>query len=164
MARRTTVDADMRVASFQQWVDACDVHFFPAPALGQLCATGLQQALKYRHGPPHEEISSSHIDATHKSNFRSTQLRGRELRGLKKMRTRGLDLPFSHDHEEHVIEAWGPKAYAAKPTLPKPALPKPTLPKPTLPTVLRTFPRCPIQLMLDDRGGMDRARPFWRPR
>jgi hypothetical protein len=53
VARRTTIDADMRVASFRQWVDACDVHFFPTPTLGQFSATGHQQAFKYRHGSPH---------------------------------------------------------------------------------------------------------------
>ena len=49
VARRTTVDADMRVASFRQCVDACDVHFFPTPTLRQFSAAGHQQVFKYRH-------------------------------------------------------------------------------------------------------------------
>ena len=39
----------MRVASFRQCVDACDVHFFPTPTLRQFSAAGHQQVFKYRH-------------------------------------------------------------------------------------------------------------------
>jgi len=34
VTRRTIVNADMRVTLLRRWVDACDVHFFAAPALG----------------------------------------------------------------------------------------------------------------------------------
>ena len=41
VARRTIVDADMRVPSFRQW-RACDMHFIPAPTLGQFGEAGHQ--------------------------------------------------------------------------------------------------------------------------
>jgi hypothetical protein len=49
LARRTIVEADMRVGTFRQWVDVCDTHFLPAPTLGQLRDAGHHQPLKRRH-------------------------------------------------------------------------------------------------------------------
>lgn len=39
-ARRAIVDADMRFVSFRQWVHDCEMHFSPAPALGQFSEAG----------------------------------------------------------------------------------------------------------------------------
>ena len=42
VARRATVDTDICVTIWWKSVDARDVHFLPAPALGQLSAAGHQ--------------------------------------------------------------------------------------------------------------------------
>jgi hypothetical protein len=69
----TIVDADMRVASFRQWVDVRDMQFFPAPTLAKINEAGHQKARTHGHWAhlTSEGGDLSHIFATHKSNFRS---------------------------------------------------------------------------------------------
>ena len=71
VAGRTIVDADVRVASFQPWLDASAVHFLSASTLGRFIVAGNRHALERIHGVPHWEGNPSRTAATHKSNFRS---------------------------------------------------------------------------------------------
>jgi hypothetical protein len=45
LARQAIVNADVRIASFRQWVDACNMQFAPAPALGKFSEAGHRQSL-----------------------------------------------------------------------------------------------------------------------
>jgi hypothetical protein len=50
VARRAIIDPDVRVASFRERIEACELHFFPAPTCGQFGAAGHQQTLEREHG------------------------------------------------------------------------------------------------------------------
>jgi hypothetical protein len=63
----------MRVTLLRGWVDACDVHFFPASALGEFSAAGHQQAFKYRHRATSLVSSSLSGGATHTTDLSSNQ-------------------------------------------------------------------------------------------
>ena len=42
VAGRANIDPDISVTSSRELVQACDLHFFPAPTCGQFSATGYQ--------------------------------------------------------------------------------------------------------------------------
>jgi hypothetical protein len=71
VAGRTIVDADMGVASFLKSVDACDLHFLPAPTCRQFGTAGHQQTLERGHGATTLQGTDSvyHTAAMHKPNF-----------------------------------------------------------------------------------------------
>jgi hypothetical protein len=68
-ARRTIVNADVRIASFRQRVDA--LHLPPAPALGKFSEAGHRPSLKRHIGYPTGRRNQVHAAATDKPNFRS---------------------------------------------------------------------------------------------
>jgi hypothetical protein len=46
LARRTIVNSDVRIVSFRQRVDTCNMHLRPAPAFGKFSEAGHRQSLK----------------------------------------------------------------------------------------------------------------------
>jgi hypothetical protein len=46
LARQTIVNADVRIASFRQWVDACNMQLAAAAALGKFSEAGHRRPLK----------------------------------------------------------------------------------------------------------------------